>query len=45
MILEKRTYENIVAKGGNAGNQHFLLVPQCFLASQRKISAWESELM
>ena len=23
--------ENIVAKGENAGNQHFLLFPQCFL--------------
>ena len=23
--------ENIVGKGENAGNQHFLLVPQCFL--------------
>ena len=22
--------ENIVEKGGNAGNQHFLLFPQCF---------------
>ena len=23
--------ENIVGKGENAGNQHFLLFPQCFL--------------
>ena len=23
--------ENIVEKGENAGNQHFLLFPQCFL--------------
>ena len=25
-----RTVENIVGKGENAGNQHFLLYPQCF---------------
>ena len=24
-------FENIVGKGENAGNQHFLLFPQCFL--------------
>ena len=24
-------FENIVGKGENAGNQHFLLYPQCFL--------------
>ena len=24
------TFENIVGKGENAGNQHFLLFPQCF---------------
>ena len=29
--------ENIVAKGENAGYQHFLLLPQCF---QRAISLW-----
>ena len=27
----KKTFENIVEKGENAGNQHFLLLPQCFL--------------
>ena len=27
-VLEK--VENIVGKGENAGNQHFLLFPQCF---------------
>ena len=25
------TFENIVAKGENAGNQHFHLFPQCFM--------------
>ena len=29
-------FENIVEKGENAGNQHFLLFPQCFLPFQIK---------
>ena len=29
---EKKPFENIVGKGENAGNQHFLLFPQCFLS-------------
>ena len=28
--------ENSVEKGENAGNQHFLLFPQCFLLYQRQ---------
>ena len=28
--LEKKASENIVGKGENAGNQHFLLFQQCF---------------
>ena len=31
MTLWKKPFENIVGKGENAGNQHFLLFPQCFL--------------
>ena len=31
----KRAFENIVGKGENAGNQHFLLFPQCFLPYHR----------
>ena len=31
MTLRKKPFENIVGKEGNAGNQHFLLFPQCFL--------------
>ena len=27
----KKPFENIFGKGENAGNQHFLLFPQCFL--------------
>ena len=28
---KKKAFENIVGKGENAGNQHLLLFPQCFL--------------
>ena len=31
--LEGFKFENILGKGGNAGIQHFLLFPQCFLPS------------
>ena len=34
--LRKKPFENIVEKGENAGNQHFLLFPQCFLPYQRQ---------
>ena len=30
MISVYEQVENIVGKGENAGNQHFLLFPQCF---------------
>ena len=30
--------ENTVGKGENAGNQHFLLLTQCFLAYHREKS-------
>ena len=33
--LSKNPFQNIVGKGENAGNQHFLLFPQCFLPYQR----------
>ena len=29
--LRKKPFETIVGRGENAGNQHFLLFPQCFL--------------
>ena len=32
----KKDLENTVGKGENAGNQHFLLFPQCFLLYQRE---------
>ena len=31
MTPKKKPLENIGGKGENAGNQHFLLFPQCFL--------------
>ena len=36
--LKQRAFENIVGKEENAGNQHFLLFPQCFQLYQRKKS-------
>ena len=33
---KKEAFENIVGKGEKAGNQHFLLFPQCFLPSQKQ---------
>ena len=39
--LRKRALENSVGKGENAGNQHFLLFPQCFLLYQKeKLIDW-----
>ena len=37
--MKKKPIENIEGKGENAGNQHFLLFPQCFLNDQIEISA------
>ena len=31
MTMYKKPFENILGKGENAGNQHFLLFPPCFL--------------
>ena len=38
--LEKYAFRNIVGKGENAGNQHFLLFPQCFLPFPKQISVF-----
>ena len=35
---EKEAFENIVGKGENAGNQHFLLFPQFFIPFPNQIS-------
>ena len=34
--------ENIVGKGENAGNQHFLLFPLCFQPFSKRISFFQS---
>ena len=35
-FLKKKPFENIAGKGENAGYQHFLLFPQCFLPIPKK---------
>ena len=41
---EKEPFENSVGKEENAGNQHFLLFPQCFLSYLEQILPFESTL-
>ena len=31
MTLKKKSFENILGKAENIGNQHFLLFPKCYL--------------
>ena len=40
-LKEKRLFKNKKGKGENAGNQHFLLFPQCFLIYGRQIQCIE----
>ena len=42
--LYEKPFENIVGKGENAGKQHFLLFPQCFLPFTKRISISQSLL-
>ena len=37
-LKKKKPSENIVGKGENAGNQHFLLFTQCFPPIPKRIS-------
>ena len=39
MTLIEKPFEIIAGQGENAGNQHFLLFPQCFLLAPKRISA------
>ena len=41
MILSQKPVENIEGKVENAGNEHFLLVPQCFQPYQRQKSSFK----
>ena len=43
--LQKKALENAVGKGENAGNQHFLLFPLCFLLSYREKSSYQQCLI
>ena len=45
MTLKKEPYENIVGKEENAGNQHSLLFPQCFLCYPEQILPFGSTLI
>ena len=42
--LKKSSFENIVGKEENAGNQPFLLFPKCFLPIQEQIQILEPYL-
>ena len=44
MHWRKKPFENIVGKKENAGNQHFLLFPQCFLSYKRQLQHFEYHL-
>ena len=43
--LKKKAFENIVGNRENAGNQHFLLFPQCFQLFPIQISISESIIL
>ena len=45
MVLGEKYLENIVGKGENAGNQHFLLFPQCFLPFPKQILIFKLHLI
>ena len=40
-ILRKKALKNNEGKGENAGNQHFLLFPQCFLSYKSEKSFFQ----
>ena len=42
---KKKALENTVRKGENAGNQHFLLFPQCFTPFPRQILIFQPNLI
>ena len=42
---KKKAFENILGKGENAGNQHFLLFPKCFLPFPKQMLIFESHLL
>ena len=42
---KEESFGNTVGKGENAGNQHFLLFPRCFLLYQREKSSFQQHLI
>ena len=44
MIKKNNLLKTFVGKEENAGNQHFLLFPQCFLPFPNQISVFETHL-
>ena len=44
MALRKKSVKNIVGKRENAGNQHFLHFPQCFVPFPKQISIFDTHL-
>ena len=44
MTLRKEAFENILEKGENAGNKHFLLFTNCFSSFQKLIQTFELHL-
>ena len=45
MTLKQRAFESIVGRVENAGNQHFLLFPQCFLPFPNQISNFHPPIL
>ena len=43
--LRKKPFKSIVGKGENAGKQHFLLFPQCFLSVPKQCLILKSHLI
>ena len=41
---ENKPFENMMGKGENAGNQHFLLFPQCFIPYQSQKLSFQRNL-
>ena len=42
--LKMKPFENIVGKVENAGNQHFLIFPECFLPNPKRIFVFKFHL-
>ena len=43
--MKNKTFENIVGKGENAGNQHYLLFPQFLIPYKRQSKTFERHLL